>query len=362
LRLTPRSLSAPIAALLLVGGLTACGGSGDAKKIVSETFSGHKKVDSANLALALDVTPQGGSSGPVSIKLSGPFQNQGANQVPRFDFNLGITVKGQSLSAGLVSTGTALYPKFQGQAYNVPDQVFTAFGQSVQKAQAQRNQSSDQGTLGQFGVNPQGWLKSPTKQGSADVGATSTDHVSADVDVPRLLADISTILSKAGSLGLNTTGRLPTGLTPQQIQSAQRSIKRAHLDLYSAKSDHSLRRLTLDVSYAPPAGTAGDLHLDLQLTGLNAPQAIAAPANPQPFSNLTSVIRTLTGGAGLGGVLGGGAGPSSGSGSGPTGSGGTPGSATPSPTSANAQTYLKCVQAAGADTGKASQCLSLLSK
>lgn len=359
MRLTPRSLLVLAVALSLAGGLTACGGSGGATKIVSETFSGHKKVDSANLALSLDVTPRGGgSTGPVSVKLSGPFQNQGTNQVPRFDFDLAVTVKGQSLSAGAVSTGGAGFLKFQGQAYSVPPQVFTSFQQGVQQADAQRKQNANQGTLSQFGVNPQGWLKSPTLQGSADVGQTSTDHISSDVDVPRLLADINTILSKAGSLGLNKTGRVPTSLSPQQIQAAQSSIKRAHIDLYSAKSDHSLRRLAVDVNYVPPTGTAGDFHVDVQLTGINAPQAISAPANPQPLSSLTSAIRTLTGGAGLGGVLGGGSSGSSGSSS--SGSGATP---APSPkSSGNAQAYLKCVQAAGADTAKASQCLSLLSK
>ena len=45
---------------------------------------------------------------------------------------------------------------------------------------------------------------------------TSTTHISAGVDVPRLLDDVDHLLSKAGSLGVRSATSVPTGITPAQ--------------------------------------------------------------------------------------------------------------------------------------------------
>ncbi|PZR67761.1 MAG: hypothetical protein DLM63_05595 [Solirubrobacterales bacterium] len=358
-RLIPRwSLAfAAVAALL---GVTACGGSNNStsnpQKVINQTFSGHHKVTSGNIALSLRITPSG-SSNPVSITLNGPFQTRGSGQLPAFDLNLGLNLRGQAITAGAVSTGTAGFLKFSGQAYTLPPSVFDNFRSGFTKAQAQNGQKQS-GGLGALGIHPQSWLTNLKSQGSADVGGTSTDHVSASISLANLLNGISKLLGKASALGVHTT-TVPTQLTPQQIQQIQGAVKHATFDVYSGQSDHTLRRLSMNLSIQGPSGAPTTVALDLQLTGLNQPQTINAPANPQPLANLKSAL------GGLGGLLGG-LGGSAGSGSGSTGPSSTgSGSPTPGaagPSGANAQAYLKCIQAANGAPAAASKCLTLLSK
>jgi hypothetical protein len=85
----PRLLLLVLVALLTALFAAGCGGddasSVDADTSVDEllqkTFTGEKNVDSGKLDLALNIDVQGGDSqvqGPISLRLSGPFQTRGA--------------------------------------------------------------------------------------------------------------------------------------------------------------------------------------------------------------------------------------------------------------------------------------------
>ena len=231
----PAVLLALIGVLAAV--LVACGGSSDdPNKLLKETFSGDHKVTSGKLNLSVDVSAQGvqNLSQPVKIALTGPFQSQGKNQLPNFDLNLTFSGGGQSFSAGAVSTGGKGYLKFQGQAYEVPATVLNQFKQGFAQAQ-QRNQGKNTNALKQLGLNPLDWLKDPKVEGDEDVGGTSTKHISANIDVGKFVADLSTLLKNAQSLGGAQTGRLPSNLTAQQ-QQIQQAVKSAKVQVWTGAS------------------------------------------------------------------------------------------------------------------------------
>src|SRR2546421_511707 len=75
--------SLAVAVMLLAG----CGGGGgeDPQKVLQQTFSGNKKVTSGKLDLSLTVTADGvqNVNGPISLSLTGPFQSQGPNTLPK---------------------------------------------------------------------------------------------------------------------------------------------------------------------------------------------------------------------------------------------------------------------------------------
>jgi hypothetical protein len=346
-------------ALALVAALTlaACGGGGgDATKVLNQTFSGSKKVRSGQLDLALRIDAKGASQlgGPVTIKLSGPFESQGAGTLPKFDFELALNASAsRNFSAGAISTGDQGFLKLKGQAYQVPPNVFASFKQGYEQAQKQGQQKSQNRSLSSFGVDPRQWLKDSKVEGDADVEGTSTTHVSAKVDVPKLLDDVNRILAKAGQLGLAQGRQLPSGITPQQRQAIQKAIKDTKFDLYSGKDDHVLRRLVVKLTFEVPKGarsqanglSGGDLTFDLTLAKLNQPQTIAAPTSSRPFSELSGQLRAALGTS------------AGGSGGATTAPGGT--TTTPSG-NANAQRYLQCLQQAGGDVGKAQKCAALL--
>ena len=106
-------LLALVAALALAVG--ACGGGGDeassdtdVNTLLTDTFKGNKDVKSGKLNLALKVDAKGGTSstqGPISVSVSGPFQTEGKQKLPKFDIDFAFEGAGQSIKAGLTSTG-----------------------------------------------------------------------------------------------------------------------------------------------------------------------------------------------------------------------------------------------------------------
>jgi hypothetical protein len=353
----PAVLLALIGALAAV--LVACGGSSDdPNKLLKETFSGDHKVTSGKLNVSVNVSAQGvqGLSQPVKIALTGPFQSQGQNQLPNFDLALTFSGGGQSFSAGATSTGGEGYLKFQGQAYEVPANVLAQFKQGFEQAQQRNQGKSNTNAFQKLGLNPLEWLKDPKVEGDEDVGGTSTKHITANIDVPKFVTDLNTLLRNAQSLGgsATQTSQLPRNITPQQQQQIQQAVKTAKVQVWTGSDDKTLRKLQVDLGIQGTGGRSGDLTFILEIDDLNQGQTINPPANAKPLSALTQQLNGL----GLGGALGGaGAG---GTATAPSGSNGSSGSAGSSAASAKLQRYTQCLQSAGGDAAKAQKCADLL--
>lgn len=355
------ALALAVSACVVVG----CGGSDDsAKHILDQTFSGGKSVHSGDLAasVTLDAKGTGQIQGPVTIKLEGPFESQGRGKVPKFAFTFGLAAAGQSFSAGATSTGTALYVVNKGNGYQLPDNAFSLFKQVYARSPAGGKKAQG---FGAFGIHPQDWLQDAKKEGDADVAGTPTTHISAGVDVPKLLTDVDKLLQRAAKSGAAATQSLPGASTPAQRKRVADAISNAHLDVYTGKDDRILRRLTVKLTFALPAGSqqaaggisGGTLTFDLRYGQLNRPQAIAAPAKLRPISEISGQLQKLF--ALIGGLGGNGA------------AGGTGTSTTPAPTPAPSgggagsggtaqEKYLACLQKARGNVAEAQKCASLL--
>jgi hypothetical protein len=346
-------LLAPLSLLLAAVALVACGGddggtsgkklssTSDPQKILDDTFSGGKTVDSGRFALKLTINATGGGStlnGPIDITLGGPFQSLGKDKVPKFDIDLEFKGAGQDIKAGATSTGDKGFLSFNGTDYSVPDDVFKQFAQGYTQAQ---QQNKDQGgTLKELGITPQDWLKDPQVDDSSSVEGTDTAKVTGGIDVPKMLADINTLLSKAGSLGIPTTGSIPSRLTDDQMKQVEDAIKQADVTIESGKDDSILRRIAFTLGLEDTTGSGGtaDIGFDLTLSGLGEDQQVSEPSDTKPLNDLLSQFGGLGALGGLGG--------SSSSGSGAS--------------AAAAQKYSDCVQAAGTDQTKLQDCAALL--
>jgi hypothetical protein len=351
-------LLAPIALLLASMALVACGGgdkadtggkavssTSDPQKILDDTFSGgDKKVESGKFDLTMKLNATGGGStlnGPIDVKLSGPFQSLGKGKVPKFDINLEFTGAGQNIKAGVTSTGEKGFINFNGQDYAVGDDVFKQFTQGYEQAQSQNKSSG--GTLKELGITPQDWLKDPKVDGGSSVGGTDTVKVSGAIDVPAMLDDINTLLSKAGSLGIPNTGQIPSKLTSAQIKQVEEAVKTADVEIETGKDDSILRRIAFTLAIDDPSGSGGkaDIDFDLSLTELGQDQEVSEPSNTKPLNDLIGQF----GGLGALGGLGGGSGSSSGGGG---------------VSSDAAAKYTACVNDAGSDQSKLEKCADLL--
>jgi hypothetical protein len=341
---------------LLALAVTACGGGGeegdkatsstDVNQLLKDTFSEGKTPKSGKLhvALKLDGNLAGAAaSGPVSVTLDGPFESQGTGKLPKFDMDAALQGAGQNFKAGATSTGEKGFVSFQGEEYAVSADVFNQFKASYEQAVKQNSGQSKQQSLATLGIDPAAWLKNPKNEGEAKVGDTDTIKISGDVDVNRMLDDISKATSQARSLGIQGFENLPSQLTPAQRKQAAESIKNLRTEIFTGKDDTIMRRLHVAFDLISGKEKA-NVDVDFSYTDVNEGQDIKSPSNAKPFDQLLGQLQ------GLAGQLGG------------SGSSGSGGSGSSGPTADDFQKYTDCVTKAGNDTAKAQKCADLLQK
>ena len=360
-RIAPRFVALLAAALAL--GLAAlvvagCGiGGDDADGVLKDTFSGSKSVKSGNVELDLTFTGKGGGSpsqGPVTLELAGPFQSQGAKEIPKFDLDATVGAGGDQRSVGAISTGDKGFVKVDEDTYAVSSKLFEQFKTGFRQSQSEAGKDKDRTSLGALGIDPLKWLKDSKVEDDEQIGGVETKHVTAGVDVGKLVDDVNKVLEEARKGG-GQARQLPTqGFTDDQKKQFEDAVKDARFDVWSGKDDKILRRLALKLDIEAPKGktgpggvSSGTLDFTLTLTALNEAQKIVEPTKARPFGELEKMVEGLLGQ--LGGLGGGGSG---GSGSGAPGS-----AAKPDP---RAKKYLNCLSKAAGDVPKAQKCAELL--
>ena len=368
-----------LALALAVPALAACGG-GDsggsdesAQQLIDQTFSGEKKVDSGkvNLDLAAKLEATGAAAsqleGPISLKLTGPFQSQGEDKLPEVDFDMTISAGGQKFTAGAVTTNDEAFISYQGTEYKIPQDQFERYRRQVERESRQNPDRQNQFDLASLGVNPRDWLLNPKKEGEEEVGGAETVHVSADVRVGALLKDVNDLIRRAGRLGLEND-QVPQRIPERTQRQIEESVKTAQFDLWTGKDDKIMRRLEIEFSFDLPEElrtqaqgvSGGTVDIKVEIAELNEDQEIEAPKKSRPLSELQSQlgVSALGLGEGLGGSSSGGGssgggssgGSSSGGGSSGGGSSGSSGSGSdlgtgggPSVNSERSERYLKCL-------------------
>lgn len=325
--------------------------------LLRDTFSGSHTMRSANLVAQLSATLQGipSASGPILLKLSGPFDRLDPKLPPKFDFALSVALGGKAFKAGIVTDGSGLVIKIKDDAYAVPDSLYQRFAQG---STSKSGSGSSSNPLSELGIQPLKLIKNATVAGDEQIAGEPTSHVTAQLDVAGLLDTISGLLSKVPKLGVGTT-QLPQGITASQRAAVTSAIKTATIDVCSGKTDHALRKLDISTLVVPPAGSAGplqqaDLKLQVQFSDINEPQSVTLPTDTKPLAQLQQQIQGLL--SGLGGLGGSGV-----QGSGATSSGS--GSSTPPASAVKAQQLIqKCVEEANGDGTKLGKCLKLVPK
>lgn len=336
-----------LATALAALAMAACGGGGDDDKassstdvdtLLRQTFT-QPNPDSGKLhvALKLDSAAAGAAVGAFSFTLDGPFQSQGTGKLPKFDIDAAFSGAGRSLKAGVTSTGDKGYVSLNGQDYAVSDQVFKQFEAGYEQAVKQNaGRKGRQPSLASLGIDPRRWLENPRNAGEAKVGDEETIKVTGDVDVDRMLADLSKLTAQTRSLSVPGLQDLPSQLTPAQRRKAAKAIEKVSVEVYVGKDDLITRRIHLMVALKTSGGETANVDLDFSYTDVNEDQEIKAPSNPKPFSDLESQLQSLAQQTGA----------STGSGS--------------STSSEQLRKYTDCVAKAGSDSAKAQRCASLL--
>jgi hypothetical protein len=319
-----RAVVAVSAAALLGAGIGACGGDApSAQSLVRETFHSDRQIESGRLDLGFSLASSGLTAlgAPVSVRVSGPFESKGAAALPRFAMSVGLQTGGppgaetggSTLELGAISTSSQFFVVVGGQAYQAPESAVAALQQSYAKASTQAS-ANNHSTFASLGVDPSQWLQDPVVVGEQSIEGVATYHLRAHLDVERFLADLgklSGLTSALGRLGTKagSVGALLALLEPAGTAALTRSVRNAQVDIFTTKTDHQLRLLTLSVSIAPSAAdraTLGGLQsarlaAHVGFADLGSPQRIVAPANPRPLSELLSALQRFGLASGAGG-------------------------------------------------------------
>ena len=286
------------ALVALSAALAACGGGGsdDPQTVVEEATL--KGVESGKLNLAAEVNVQGEKGGKVDVNLSGPFQSESEAEYP--ELSLAVSSKGSlggkdlNREGGLTLLGNKAYVAYEGTEYEVDSTTFNFVKSMLKQQSGGQGKSSEiaacQEAAGELELSD--FVENLKSDGSADVGGTSTTKVSGDLDATSAVEAFSTLIEDpACSEQLSAAGPLPSAAELDKAKSTVKdSLKSTHVDLYVG-DDHIVRRITAQATIEPPKSSKSgakrvELDLDLTLTGVNEEQAIAAPSNSKPLSDL----------------------------------------------------------------------------
>ena len=354
------------AAASCTAALAACGGdegNGDVEGLLDRAF--RKSVRSADVKFDAQIAIDGleGFERPVRIQAAGPYVG-GRGALPKLDIDLtfGAQGAGQTVQAGLLSTGDRAFVKFGGEFYEQ---------ERADVARANRELRGGRGgggSLRDFGLDPRRWVVDARDEGGETVDGVRTRHVSGRLDSRSLLRDLNGLVERsANAVGGRAPG-VPDPLSSRDIDRLAQIVKSPSFDVYVGEEDDIIRRVSAGLEVKVPETDrsqvgieSGSLRFSVELSDVNGSQEVTAPASSRPIGDLTKQLGGLgaLGGQAGGAGAGGGAGRAGGAGS--RGSGGTGTAPDDEPEVEALRRYSDCLDRAGpSDTKALSRCRRLL--
>ncbi len=347
-----RPLRVALLVLLTVGSvlaLGACGGDDsendrEAQALMDRAFA--KSISSADMKVEAQLEIRGlkGLQGPIRLDASGPFKS-GDGGLPQLDVDvrLGAQDAGQTVQTGFVSTGDRAFLKFGGEFYEQPREDIARANRQLKQSGSKEQESA----LTQLGVKPSAWVAGARMEGEDEVAGVTTEHLSARLDVRRMLTDLNKAVERSGAAVGGVAPGTPKPLSEDQLDKLATAVKEPAFDVYVGKDDDIIRRVSANLEISIPEADraqaggieGGSLRFSVEFADVNGNQTVEVPAKARPIADLASQLGGLS-------ALGGG-----GVGSGEQDDGGAEGS----------QSYEDCLNKAPAgDTAALTRCAELL--
>jgi hypothetical protein len=264
--------SPAILAILLVAVLSAAGCGGSDHPVVKadamlNAAAAHPIASAqAEIDMRLDVRGVPQLSGPLRLRLNGPYVGGAGRRIPSFDWRLSATALGFPVGGHVVSTGTDAYLSVYGNDYEVGPAAVAAANERI----------------GQAAVHPRAWFGPARVDGDGHEGGVDCERISAPLRGDAVASDLT---SSVGALGLS--------VTPAISGTAKACV---------GYDDRTLHELELDAVVRIPAadraslGGATSLHLavDVVAADVNEPQQISVPRGDfRPIRDLALTLNDL---------------------------------------------------------------------
>jgi hypothetical protein len=264
--------SRTILAILCVAGVNAAGCGGTSHEPVRpeamlDAAAAHP-ITSAQTDIDLRLQVQGVSqlSGPVRVRLSGPYVS-GGGQIPRFDWRMNASAIGFPVGGHVVSTGTNAFLTIYGSSYEVGADAVASANQRIAGAAA---------------IDPRSWFGRARLDGDGNEGGEDCERVRAPLRGDAVARDIAPLTSGLG-----------IAVTPSISGTAGACVG------YDDRTLHELEvRAVLEPASGgslPGGATSIALDLDVVLSDVGEPQEISAPGGGgfRPIRDLALTLNDL---------------------------------------------------------------------
>jgi hypothetical protein len=214
--------------------------------------------------------------GPLSLEFKG-HAGKATGGKAKFDVDFAVNYTGGSLSGEALSPdGKTLYvkmPLLMGPGWH--SLPLNTAGSSATGSGSSNSQSLE--ALKAAGIDPSTWLKNLSLSTS-----DSQDTISADVDFPKLFADVA----KLSQSGMTAKDRL-------QLLKVERAIKTAHGSLSFDSSSHLPTEEKVDFAMDVPPSLqtqasglkSVELNLDVKFSDWNQDFTVKTPSGATPFNS-----------------------------------------------------------------------------
>jgi hypothetical protein len=282
-QLSPRLIALVALAAVVAGvGLISKGtfknssssGSGDpaAQQIIDRGLN-NSNLHSGRFSATLDTKLQGGNVPPqlanaLSTTASGIFNDRGAGNSGELDATMRVSL-GRNIEVRVVSTGKEAFVRFGGRTYRVTAADLARTGKV--------GRPQDALGLATLGIQPHSWIENARYQGTATIDGVTTDHVSGDLNVDRILDDFETLSSKYPR---------PSGpVSSSEVDQMKDAIKGGNFEIYASKRDGTIRKARLSFEMEAKDGS-GTFDFGFDVSDVNKPQRINPLPGGLPFSQL----------------------------------------------------------------------------
>ena len=221
-------------------------------------------VDSAAFEAKLTFRSAGASN---LVRVSGAYETHGEREMPEVDVDVQLQAPSlnTNVRGGFVTTGERAWFTQGDKAYAVPQSTWSEIvkgRESGAKPAAGAAQDLD--------ISPSEWVRNVKSEGKEQVGGVQTTHLSAELDSAKALTEVAApAMRQAGST-------VPLATAEKRLR--QSGLKNGELDVWVG-DDKVLRRMTLALSGKGDGGRTVSAEFELELSGVNEPQDVAAPAN-----------------------------------------------------------------------------------
>jgi hypothetical protein len=258
--------------LVVVVNAAGCGGS-DHETVNPEAMldaaAAHPiRSADADIDLRLQVRGVSPLSGPLRLRLSGPYVSGGGRQIPKFDWRMSASALGFPVGGRLASTGTNVYLSIYGENYEAGTDAVAAANERIGEATA---------------LHPRSWFGRARVDGEGHEGGEDCERISSRLRADAMARDLAPL---AASLGLSET--------PTVSGTASACV---------GFDDRFLHQLEVGaVLGIPPAdqarlggATSVALDLDVGLSDVGEPQEISIPRGGgfRPIRDLALTLNDL---------------------------------------------------------------------